>query len=63
MLIEASRKTYHQFSITDLREMRDTYKELLENVHVMSLASFEDKVEAGFYGNIIREAWVKDGRC
>lgn len=25
-------------------------------------ASLEDKVEAGFYGNIIREAWIKEGR-
>ena len=25
-------------------------------------ATLEEKVEAGFYGNIIREAWIKEGR-
>ena len=62
MLKEASLKTYHQFSILDLRELRDSYKELLQNTAVMSLSSFEDKVEAGYYGNIIRDAWIKDAR-
>jgi len=38
--------------LSDLYEMRYSF----------GTATLEEKVEAGFYGSIIREAWIKDGR-
>ncbi len=38
--------------LSDLYDLRWTF----------SVATLEDKVEAGFYGHIIREAWIKEGR-
>lgn len=38
--------------LSDLYDMR----------HSFGTATLEEKVEAGFYGDIIREAWIKDGR-
>lgn len=38
--------------LSDLYDMR----------HSFGTATLEEKVEAGFYGDIIREAWIKEGR-
>ncbi len=40
------------FYLNDLYEMR----------YAFGSASIEDKVQVGFYGDIIREAWIKEGR-
>ena len=36
--------------------------ELYDMRHAFGSATIEQKVTAGFYGTIIREAWIKDGR-
>ncbi len=62
MLEEASKKTYHKFAVPELREMRDMLYELYDNRFAMNGATLEELVAAGYYGDIIREAWLKDGR-
>lgn len=62
MLDEASKKTYHIFSIQDLIDMRDNLKQLIENRYSMNGASLAELVDAGYYGEIIREAWIKEAK-
>ena len=38
--------------LSDLYDMR----------YGFSVSTLEEKVQAGFYGPIIREAWIKEGR-
>jgi len=46
----------------DLHNTLIELSDLYELRHTFSAASLADKVEAGFYGGIIKEAWIKDGR-
>lgn len=62
MLETASKRTYHKFSIPDLWYMRDNLKALLHNTNSMVGATLPEMIDAGYYGEIIREAWIKDGR-
>ena len=62
MLTEASKKTYHKFTTPDLWEMRDELKELVGKTYLMAGAGIADLVYQGYYGSIIREAWIKDGK-
>ena len=62
MLEQASMITYHRFTIPDLWEMRDNLQDLYEKRFEMNGATLEQLVEAGYYGEIIAEAWRKDGR-
>ena len=45
-----------------LKEKLDELNELYDMRWSFGTASLEEKVQAGFYGNIIREAWTKEGR-
>ena len=45
-----------------LREKLNELNELYDMRWSFGTASLEEKVQAGFYGNIIREAWTKEGR-
>lgn len=52
-------KHYNERELFDkLVELSDLY----DMRHSFGSATIEEKVEAGFYGDIIREAWIKDGR-
>lgn len=62
LLEEASKITYYKFSIPELWEMRDKMKSLIEQTPYMQGATMEDLVSAGYYGEIIKEAWIKDGK-
>ena len=62
MLTEASKKTYHKFTTPDLWEMRDELKKLVGKTYLMAGAGIADLVYQGYYGSIIREAWIKEGR-
>jgi len=62
LLEDASKKTYHKFTIPDLWEMKDNLKTLLDKSRQMSGATLAELIDAGFYGSIIREAWIKEGR-
>lgn len=46
----------------NLPQLLMQYVELYENRHNFSLTSREELVAAGYYGEIIKEAWIKDGR-
>ena len=50
------------YDTADLRNMVIEYSDLYDMRFSFSTATLEDKVEAGFYGKLIREAWIKDGR-
>lgn len=62
LLTEASKKTYHKFAVPELWETRDFYRTIYDQRFVMNGASLAELIEAGYYGDIIREAWVKEGR-
>ena len=62
MLTEASKKTYHKFTTPDLWEMRDEMKRLIDSEHLMLGTDIAGLVFEGYYGSIIREAWIKEGR-
>ena len=62
MLTEASKKTCHKFTTPDLWEMRDELKDLVGKTYLMAGAGIADLVYQGYYGSIIREAWIKEGR-
>lgn len=62
LLTEASKVTYHKFYINDLWEMRDNLNLLWDNRTTLTGANMTELVYAGYYGDIIREAWVKDGK-
>ena len=62
LLEDASKKTYHKFTIPDLWEMKDNLKTLLDKSRQMSGATLAELIDAGFYGSIIREAWIKEGK-
>lgn len=62
MLEKASLVTFHKFTIPELWEMRDNLQALYERRFQMNGATLEQLVEAGYYGEIIQEAWRKDGR-
>jgi len=52
----------HGLNAEELRDKLIEYGDLYELRHSFTNATLEDKVEAGFYGSIIREAWIKEGR-
>jgi hypothetical protein len=61
MLIEAWKKNVgKKHTSNELRDMVIQYAELYETRY--SYLGLEDLVSAGFYGNIIKEAWIKEGR-
>jgi len=62
MLTEASKKTYHKFIVPDLWTMRDELKRLIESEYLMNGTDLAGLVFEGYYGSIIREAWIKEGR-
>lgn len=62
MLESASMVTYHKFSMADLEEMRTNLQNLYALRHEMNGATLPQLVNAGFYGDIIKEAWIKDGK-
>ena len=62
MLTEASKKTYHKFTVPDLWQMRDELKKLVDNTYLMAGTDIAGLVFEGYYGSIIREAWIKEGR-
>ena len=62
MLEKASYITYYKFTIPELWEMRDNLQSLYEKRFEMNGATLEKLIEAGYYGEIIQEAWRKDGR-
>ncbi len=49
-------------STVELWQLREQYATMYNNRHVYSVHNLVELVEAGFYGNIIREAWIKEGR-
>ena len=51
-----------QWNETDYFDKLVELSELYDMRFSFGSASLEDKVQAGFYGSIIREAWIKDGR-
>lgn len=50
------------YDTADLRNMVITYSDLYDMRFSFSSSTIADKVEAGFYGSIIREAWINEGR-
>lgn len=62
MLETESLKPHHKITIPELWQMRDNLRHLLDMRHAINGATIEQLVEAGYYGDIIREAWVKEGR-
>lgn len=62
MLTEASKKTYHKFTVPDLWQTRDELKYLLDNIYLIEGTDISGLVFEGYYGSIIREAWIKEGR-
>lgn len=50
------------YDTADLRNMVITYSDLYDMRHSFSSSTIEDRVQAGYYGSIIREAWIKEGR-
>lgn len=56
------RDNENDYSTADLRNMVITYSDLYDMRYSFSSSTIQDKVEAGFYGSIIREAWIKEGR-
>lgn len=49
-------------SEADLRNMVIAYFDLYDMRFSFSTATTQDKVEAGYYGQVIREAWIKEGK-
>jgi len=63
MLIEAWKNAPKGGNSTqELIEMLPKYVELYKNRFAMNGATLEQLVEAGFYGEIIQDAWKYDGR-
>lgn len=62
MLEDASLITYHKFSIPDLWEMRDNLERLIRNTVNMQGATRAELIAAGYYGEIIKKAWIMEGR-
>jgi len=60
MLKDAQR--HEDYETAELRDMVITYSDLYDMRFSFSSSTLADKVEAGFYGSIIREAWIKEGR-
>ena len=60
MLKDAQR--HDDYETAELRDMVITYSDLYDMRFSFSSSTLADKVEAGFYGSIIREAWIKEGR-
>ena len=49
-------------STQELVELLAHHVELYDSRHIYTIATLEEKVAAGFYGDIIYNAWAKDGR-
>lgn len=49
-------------SVVELAEMLARYDNLYENRYAMLGANIQQLVQAGYYGDIIREAWQKEGK-
>ena len=63
MLIEAWETAPNGgLSTQGLIELLPVYVEMYHNRYSMNGASLAELIAAGYYGEIIREAWVKDGR-
>ena len=60
MLKDAQR--HEDYETAELRDMVITYSDLYDMRFSFSSSTITDRVEAGFYGSIIREAWIKEGR-
>jgi len=60
MLKDAQR--HDDYQTAELRDMVITYSDLYDMRFSFSSSTITDRVEAGFYGSIIREAWIKEGR-
>lgn len=54
--------TGHHFSTSDLLEMLVDINRLWDNRFSYGSATIEQKVRDGLYGEIIKAAWIKDGR-
>ena len=50
------------YSTAELRDMVISYFDLYDMRHSFSTSTKGEKIEAGYYGNIIKEAWIKEGR-
>ena len=50
------------YSTAELKDMVIAYSDLYDMRHSFSSSTLEDRVQAGFYGSIIREAWIKEGK-
>lgn len=63
-MLEAERLAHPvcEYNITDYKEMQAELSALYLDRHRYTGASIEEKVYGGWYGNIIKEAWVKEGR-
>lgn len=51
-----------EYNVVDYRGMVDDLIELYSSRFSYGNSSMAEKIAAGFYGSIIREAWIKDGR-
>lgn len=64
-MLEAERLAHYGkwagFTIVELRERKEHYERLYEERRYVDLNIFT-LVSLGYYGEIIKEAWIKDGR-
>lgn len=50
------------FSVADYREILVELSMMYQNRYAYSTATMTEKVAAGFYGSVIRDAWIKEGK-
>lgn len=64
LAFETARQAFPKYSWTpaEMRERLLDYNRLYEERYQHGTSTMEEKVAAGYYGDIIRECWIKKGR-
>ena len=52
-----------ELSVLELRDLLTHLNELNDDTHAHGMDTRSELVAAGYFGNIIQEAWIKEARC